>query len=273
MTVKRTLIIAIVSALATTQAWGEEKDPVAATVDGYEIHLSDVVDARELLPAQMQGQPMRVVYPMLLDSLINSRLAAKKARAMGLDDTPEFKSRMARISEQLLERTLLTKHIEENLTDELLQERYTTYSERLKGQEEVHARHILVKAEDEAKAKDLIVKLQAGEDFAALAKEHSTGPSGPEGGDLGWFGPGRMVPAFENAAMALAAGDFTTAPVKSQFGWHVIKVDERRPVTVPSFEDAKSNLANEVLGELGQAMMDDLRKDAKVDKVDLEALQ
>jgi len=271
MTVKRTLIITIISALATTQAWAEEKDPVAATVDGYEIHLSDVVDARELLPQQMQGQPMRVVYPMLLDSLINSRLAAKKARELGLDDAPEFKSRMARISEQLLERALLTKHIEENLTDELLQERYVTYSERLKGQEEVHARHILVKAEDEAK--DLIVKLQAGEDFAALAKEHSTGPSGPEGGDLGWFGPGRMVPAFETAAMVLATGDFTAAPVRTQFGWHVIKVDERRPVKVPSFEDAKSNLANEVLGELGQAMMDDLRKGVKVDKVDLEALQ
>lgn len=271
MTIKRTLIIAIVSAVATTQAWAEEKDPVAASVDGYEIHLSDVVDARELLPQKMQGQPMRVVYPMLLDSLINSRLAAKKARQLGLDDTPEFKSRMARISEQLLERALLTKHIEENLTDELLQERYEVLSKQMKDQKEVRARHILVTAEDEAK--DLIVKLKAGEDFAALAKEHSTGSSGPDGGELGWFGPGRMVPAFETAAMALEAGDFTTSPVKTQFGWHVIKVDERRPVTVPSFEDAKSSLANEAIGELGQSLMGDLRKAAKVDKVDLDALQ
>lgn len=271
MAVKPTLIIAIVSVLATTQAWAEEKDPVAASVDGYEIHLSDVVNARELLPQEMQGQPMRVVYPMLLDSLINSHLAAKNARQLGLHEEPEYKSRMARISEQLLERALLTKHIEENLTDELLQERYATYSDRLKGQKEVHARHILVKEEDEAK--DLIAKLQAGEDFASLAKEHSTGPSGSDGGDLGWFGPGRMVPSFEEAAMALATGDFTASPVKTQFGWHVIKVDERRPVKVPNFEDAKSSLANEVLGELGQSLMDDLRKDAKVDKVDLEALQ
>lgn len=207
MAVKPTLIIAIVSVLATTQAWAEEKDPVAASVDGYEIHLSDVVNARELLPQEMQGQPMRVVYPMLLDSLINSHLAAKNARQLGLHEEPEYKSRMARISEQLLERALLTKHIEENLTDELLQERYATYSDRLKGQKEVHARHILVKEEDEAK--DLIAKLQAGEDFASLAKEHSTGPSGSDGGDLGWFGPGRMVPSFEEAAMALATGDFT----------------------------------------------------------------
>ena len=282
MTVKRTLIAALVATLAAVhlgfaaqlgvkEAWAKDADPVAATVDGHVIRLSDVESARGLLPPQMQDQPLQVVYPVLLDSLINSHLAAEKARQLGFDETPEYQSRMARIGEQILERVLLTKHIEQQLTEELLQQRYDVLRERAKTLFEVHARHILVKAEDEAQ--DMVRKLRGGADFADLAEEHSIGPSAAEGGDLGWFGPGRMVRAFEDAAMALKPGTYTQMPVQTPFGWHVIQVEERRPLDVPSFAEARPRLVNELSAELGQTLMEQLRTDAKVHKADWQALK
>lgn len=273
MILKRILIAAVAMGHLgfAAHAGAADTDPVAATVDGYVIHLSDVESARSLLPQQLQGQPLEVVYPMLLNSLINSRLAAQKARAEGLDEDPAYKSRMARIGEQILERVLLSQHIERQVTDALVNERYAALVEQAKTQVEAHARHILVKTEDEAAA--IVKELQGGADFEALAKERSTGPSGPTGGDLGWFGPGRMVPAFEKAAMTLKPGSFTEEPVQTQFGWHVIKVDEHRPLTPPTFEAARPGLVNALSAELGQALMDQLRSDAKVEQVDLQALK
>lgn len=256
---------------ALAPALAKDADPVVATLDDYEIRLSDVQGARGLLPPQLQGQPMEVVYPLLLDALINSHLASKKAREMGLDDNVEYKKRMARIGDQILERLLLSQHIQEQITDEQVQKRYDELRERAKGIFEVHARHILVKTEDEAM--DVIKKLQGGADFATLAQQRSIGPSGPKGGDLGWFGPGRMVRAFEDAALALLPGKFTGYPVQTTFGWHIIKVDERRPLTVASFEDTRPALVNELSAEAGQKFMEQLRVGVKMNKVDWQELQ
>jgi len=280
MTLKRIFIVALgvfaamgqVSFVAQAGAAdAPSKDPVAATVNGHVIHLSDVEGAQGLLPPQMQGQPFQVVYPILLNSLINSRLAAEKARADGLDKEPAYQNRMARIADQLLERMVLSQYIESQVTAELVRERYDAMVEKSKTQSEVHARHVLLKSE--AEALDVIKALQGGADFAEQAKEKSTGPSGPSGGDLGWFGPGRMVPAFDAAAQALKTGSFTDKPVQTQFGWHVIKVDERRPLTPPSFEQARPGLVNTLSGELGQALMQQLRDGAKVEQVELNALK
>lgn len=282
MTVKRIVlagavaIVIVVAALSgpamaqDSQAKAPGVNPVVATVNGQAIHLSDVEEARALLPSQMQGAPLGAVFPMLIDSLINARLAADKAKASGFDKKPEYKLRMERISDRILERMLLTQHIEKRLTEEVVQARYVKIAERAKDQSEVHARHILVKAEDEAKA--IIAKLNSGADFAEMAKAHSTGPTGPTGGDLGWFGPGRMVKPFDAAAQLLAVGTYTKMPVQTQFGWHVISVEERRPVTVPSYDEARSMLVNELSTELGQDLMVELRKDAKFTKTSYEEL-
>lgn len=273
MTLKRTAIgvLAAGQLVFAAPVFAADADPVAATVNGQEIRLSDVDDARSLLPPQMQGQPVEQVYGVLLDSLINSRLAAQRAEQEGIADSPEFKKRMARIGEQILERMMLSKYIEERLTDEVLQARYDELSKQFEGQEETHARHILVPSEDEAKA--VIDQLDDGADFAELAKAQSAGPSGPRGGDLGWFGPGRMVPAFEDAAMTLKTGSYSAEPVQTQFGWHVIKVEERRPIEVPGFDEARPALVNELSAKLGQNFMEQLRADATIEKKGWQELQ
>lgn len=276
MTVKRALIATLVAALVgqlgfVAEAWAKDVDPVAATVNGHAIHLSDVEGARALLSPQLQDQPLQALYPMLLDSLINVHLAAEKAREQGFDEAPEYKKSMARIGDQMLERMLLTKHIEKNLDEELLQKRYDILRVRVETLFEIHARHILVKTEGEAL--DVVKKLRDGGNFADLAKVYSTGPSAPEGGDLGWFAPGRMVRAFEDAAMTVKPGTFTQTPVQTKFGWHIIKVEERRPLEVVSFNEARPALVNELSAELGQTLMKQLRGDAKVEKVDLQELK
>ncbi len=273
MTVKQVLVAALVATHlgAAVPALAKDADPVAATIDGFVIRVSDVEEARALLPQQLQGQPLELVYPMLLDSLINSHLAAVKARKLGYDKSPEYKKRMARIEEQILERTLLTKHIEKELTDERLQQRYGELKKNLAAAPEVHGRHILLKTQDAAM--DVIKKLQGGGDFAILAKAHSIGPSAESGGDLGWFGPGRMVPAFDNAAMALETGAYTNAPVQTQFGWHIIKVEARRPASIPEFSKVRLALANELSAEIGQTLLEELRAGAQVKKVDWQELK
>jgi len=276
MTLKRTLLatLAVATFSLTTglanAVQAKDDDPIAAEVNGQTIRLSEVKDARVLLPAQLQNQPLEVVYPILLDSLINTRLAAEHARALGLDKTTMFQERMARIGEQILERMVLTQQIEEKVTDAALQKRYAALRESSKDLFEVHARHILVDTQDQAKA--IVAQLQEGTDFATLAKAESTGPSGPSGGDLGWFAPGRMVAAFEQAAMALEPGSYTPEPVQTQFGWHVIKVEERRPMAAPKFKDVRATLVNELSAELGQTFMEQLRTTATVNKKTLKEL-
>lgn len=249
-------------------ALGVETDPVVATVNGQDVRLSDVENARNLLPSKMQGAPLSDVYPVLMESLINSRLAADKAVKLGFNETPEYLHRMARISDQILERILLARHIEQNLTDADIKKRYEQVVERAKDVSEIHARHILVESEDHAKV--LIALLKDGADFAKLASEQSQGPSKSRGGDLGWFGPGKMVEAFEDAANAIPTGKFSEVPVKTQFGWHVIKVEERRAMTIPSFQEVREILANELSAELGQKFMEQLRAEASIEKKSFE---
>lgn len=257
------------------QAQSVETDPVVATINGVDVRLTDIENARHSLPSQLQGAPLRDVYPVLLESLINSRLAANEAKKIGLDQSAEFKHRMARISEQILERILLARKIESQLTDELIMDRYQQLVEGAKAQSQVRARHILVDSQDQAI--DLIADLQGGGDFATLAKAHSTGPSGARGGDLGWFGPGQMVAEFDEAIKGIETGTFSPVPVQTKFGWHVISVEERRPFPVPQYQDVREVLANELLAELGQAYMDQLRGEAEIEKKSfkevVEALQ
>lgn len=267
MFLKRSIIVSALifgTVSAVGQAYGGEADPVVATVNDSVVRLSDVEDARNLLSAKLQGAPLRDVYPVLMESLINSRLAADKAKKLDYHETPEYRHRMARISDQILERILLARHIEQKLTDDLIKQRYDMIVERAKSTSEIHARHILVK--DEEQAANLIKLLEDGGDFAALATEHSIGSSKAEGGDLGWFGPGQMVPAFEKVAMTLEEGTYTHTPVHTKFGWHVILVEGRRPLPVPTYKEAREFFANELSAELGQKFMEQLRSDAKIEK-------
>jgi len=252
-----------------------DTDPVVATVNARAVRLSDVENARNLLPPRLQGAPLREVYPLLMESLINSSLAAARARALGFKDSAEYRLRMARISDQILERILLARYIEQRLSDDVIKKRYDQVVAQAKSQFEMRVRHILLKTR--AQAQNMIDQLDGGADFAALASAYSVGPSKARGGELGWLGLGQTVAEFETAAAALDIGDFTRTPVQSKFGWHVILLQERRPMSIPSYQEAREILANELSAELGQTYMEQLRADAKITKKSfaevVEALQ
>jgi len=268
----RTRIAASAAVLAAALAWTPvgafaADDPVVAIVNGEKIVKSQLVQAQRLLPKQYQQIPLAQIFPGLVDSVVDAKLAAADARTRKMDEDPEFRSQMARIEEQLLQRMVLSKEMEGAVTAEAMQAQYKKMVAGLEAREELHARHILVKTEDEAKA--IIEALKKDTDFAKMAKEKSTGPSGQSGGDLGFFGPGQMVPAFEKAAFALKKGEITSTPVQTKFGWHVIKAEERRKAEVPSFEKLAPQIQNQVSQEKASAYVAKLRKGAKIERFDL----
>ncbi|HEY6432558.1 MAG TPA: peptidylprolyl isomerase [Acetobacteraceae bacterium] len=222
-------------------------DPVVAKVDGVPIHLSEVKAAAEALPANLRAVPFETIYPKLLDSMISQRVLAAAARKAGIDKTPEVQQQIAAATDQVLDNALLTKVVMPSVNDQALHARYEKEIAGKPGDEEVHAKHILVESEDQAK--QIIAQLEKGADFAALAKQYSKDPGAADGGDLGFFKKGDMVPAFADAAFALQPGQFTKTPVHTQFGWHVIEVVERRQAPPPSFEQAADGLRQQMLKE------------------------
>ncbi|MEQ8193507.1 MAG: peptidylprolyl isomerase [Rhodospirillales bacterium] len=237
-------------------------DPVFAVVNGEEIRQSTLDDARALLPQELQAVPPSTLYPALMNQIINSMLIAKEARRQGLHKDERMKRRLKRINDQILERAFLIEHIEKQLTEKALQDSYEKLVKETENQSEVHARHILVKTEEEAKG--LIKELGQGGDFAALAKKHSTGPSGSSGGDLGFFRKGQMVPAFSDAAFSMKKGEVSRSPVKTQFGWHVIKVEDRRAAKAPAVEEVREKLMSDLSNKIGNELVEELRGKAKI---------
>ena len=243
------------------------EDVVVAKVNGSKIYKSMLVSAQRLLPQQYQKMPLEQIYPALVDTVIDMKLSAADARRRNLHKTSDFKVLMARIEDQMLQRTALQDEINKALTDEALKKRYTDLIKKSEASIELRARHILLKTESDAKA--IIKELEEGADFALMAKNKSTGPSGPNGGDLGFFGKGQMVPEFEKAAFALGEGEITSSPVKTQFGWHIIKVEGYRKTEPPAFASVKQRLETEISQEVSAAYVSDLRKLAKIERYDL----
>jgi len=260
----RAVLLALAVALPWRASAEEGKDPVVAVVNGARIHYSDVQDARQRLPERFKGVPLVAIYPLLVSSLIDTKLVAAEARKQNLQNDKEVKRLMTQIEDQVLERVFMTRRIASLVTEEALRARYEKMVRETPREEQVHARHILV--ETEAKAKEVIAALKKGGDFAELAKQGSVGPSAKRGGDLGFFSKGDMVPEFADAAFALKAGEFTTTPVQTQFGWHVIKVEERRMSQPPSFEDAREGLAATASGEVVSGYLEKLRAGAAIER-------
>ena len=247
---------------------GGDEDTVVATVNGTKIHKSMLVAAQQLLPQQYQQIPLMQIYPALVDTVIDMKLSAADARKKKLHETEDFKVLMSRIEDQMLQRTVLQAEMDKALTEEALKKRYDAMVADAASSTEVHARHILVKTEDEAEA--IIKDLQDGANFEAVAKEKSTGPSGPNGGDLGFFAKGQMVPEFEKVAFDLEKGKINGSPVKTQFGWHIIKVEDRRTSEPPSFETVKQKLKTEISQETAATFVSGLRNKAKIERFDLD---
>jgi peptidyl-prolyl cis-trans isomerase C len=243
-------------------------DPVVARVDKTEIHRSDLVTALTSMPPQVQQMQMSQIYPLLIDRMVDIKLIAAAGRAAGLATDPEVKRKVAEAEDRAIQEAYVDGKVKKQITDDSIRKKY---QEELAGnppEDEVHARHILVAKEEDAKA--IIAQLQKGADFATLAKAKSTDGSAREGGDLGFFSHDEMVPEFADAAFAMKPGDISKVPVKTQFGYHVIKVEERRKQAAPSFDEAKDEIAGELQQELTQAMVKDLRAKAKVERYDID---
>ena len=242
------LVLVAVIILPALRALAEDK--VLATVNDHPITESEVEARLKGLPPQLRGQmdnPEQRKH--LVEQMALAYLMVEEARKEGLDHTPEFKQGMQSAEERLLSTMYVRKHIGEPQppSDEELHKEYEARLPELTPSPRIRARHILVKTEEEAKAARKRI-VEGGEDFAKVAKEVSTGPSAAQGGDLGMFGKGRMVPAFEKAAFALKKGEISQ-PVHTQFGWHIIQVTEIQGGQAPTFDQVKDRLAQRMMQE------------------------
>jgi peptidyl-prolyl cis-trans isomerase C len=245
------------------------KDPVVATINGQALHLSELEVAQQALPQQYRNMPMAAVFPALLDRIIDSKLVVQDGRKNKVTDDPAFKKRMQFVEDQVVQDFWLQKQIAAKVSPEKMKARYEERLKALPSEEEVHARHILVATEDEAKA--IIADLKKGADFDKLAKEKSTDKaSGAEGGDLGWFKKTDMVKEFAEAAFALKKGETTDKPVKTQFGYHVIRLEDRRQAPPPTFDEMSEQIREELARETVTAMLNELRAGAKIEKFNID---
>ncbi len=241
-------------------------DTVIATVNGTEITLGHLLQTRQSLPAQYQQFPVEVLYPGLLDQVIQQTLLEQTLQGsmpLATQYTLENQRRSA------LANLAIEAALENAITDEALQAEYDASFANAEPTPEYKAAHILVETEEEAKK--LSEEARGGGDFAELAKANSTGPSGPNGGDLGWFGPGMMVKPFEDAVVAMEPGQVSD-PVQTQFGWHVIKLNETRMQPAPALEEVRGELVNKLQEKTISALLEDLTGKAEIDRAAADSL-
>jgi peptidyl-prolyl cis-trans isomerase C len=235
---------------------------VVAMVNGKSINESDLIAFIQQLPPQVQQQ-VQLLMPQILDQLVNNALTTEAGRDAGLAGDVEVQQRVAKIEDLIIGQTYLQRELDERVTDDKLEAAYQEYLTENPPQRQLKARHILV--ESEVEAKEVIVALDGGADFAELAKERSTGPSGASGGELPPFKEGEMVPAFSDAAFAMEVGTHSKEPVKTQFGFHVIKLEE----SILSEPPAKSELESQLRDQLAQKAVEEiyaeLREGAEID--------
>ena len=264
-----TAALAVLALVGPARAQDAAADPVVATVNGAQIHKSDVEAAYATLPEQYRQMPLEAVYDPLLDRVIDSRLLLAEADERNLAEEPEVQAEIAQARDNVLRDSLVEQAIEQGTSEERLRAAY----EAMKSQpgfafEETRASHILLASE--AEAQEVLKQIQGGADFATLAKEKSTDPSAKtNAGDLGYFRRDQMVPEFAEAAFTIEPGAVGQTPVKSQFGWHVIKVEDRRQ-TVPSFEDKQPELREQLAREIVTALLTDAREGAAIERFNLD---
>lgn len=240
---------------------------VVATINGAEITEQDLELARSEIGEQISNIPAENRRRDLLLYIIENQLLAEASEKEKLDGGPDSKALLKYYRRRALHDAYFEKKIRQAVTDEAAKKIYDKEVGKIKPQEEMRARHILVKTEEDAL--DIIERLGRGSDFAELAQEKSTGPSGAQGGDLGYFPKGRMVPEFDKALAGMKKGELSE-PVKTQFGWHVIKLEDKRQSKAPAFDEVKARLKTGLIREKAQQVLLGLRNEAKIDILDAD---
>lgn len=259
-------LIAILALAALPLGAAAQTDPVIAKINGTEVKQSDLNAAEEELAGQLPPMAPDAKRDYLVTYIADMLLVAKAAEDRKLAETEDFKRKLANARTKLLMEALLQAEAKASVTDEAMKKVYDEAIKQMADEEEVSARHILVETEDEAKK--ILADLKKGADFIAIAKEKSKDPGSKEtGGDLGFFGKDQMVPEFAEAAFKLNKGQLSD-PVKSQFGWHVIRVDDKRKKQPPEFDKVKDQLQTFVQRRAQAEMITKLRESAKIERLD-----
>ena len=258
------LALVLSGAVAPAVAQDEEaagEDLLVATLDGVELRRSDILALLDVLPQEVRAIPQEQLVPLLVQELINTHLIVALARADALDQDPAYIRRIETESMRVLRETFLNVLADKVLTEEAVQQYYEETVVAQGGEVEIRARHILV--DTEAEAADLVAQLEEGADFEQLARDNSTGPSAPAGGDLGYFDRSRMVPEFGDAAFALDVGE-VSSPVQTQFGWHVIKVEDRRESPPLALEAVSEELRRQLFSVRVSEILNTAREGAVI---------
>ncbi|WP_419914676.1 peptidylprolyl isomerase [Hoeflea sp.] len=258
-------IVALAVCLSAGAAAQDSEDKVIATVGGKPVYQSELSFVEESDP-QISRLPADQRTATALSTLLDIKLLAQQAENAGFGKDQAFQRRLDFLKDRELHNLFFKNRVIDGLTEEAVRERYDREVAATPPEQEVKARHILVDSEEQAKT--VITELDGGKDFIELAQEKSTGPSGPQGGDLGYFTRGRMVPEFEEAAFALETGTYTKEPVKTQFGWHVIKVEDKRDTPPPNFEQVANQIQRILLQEQYLALLQEGREAVKVEITD-----
>jgi peptidyl-prolyl cis-trans isomerase C len=245
----------------------EPGNPVVAKVDGKEITRVDVYRFIQTMPQNVQQLPASAVYPMAMEQVINTRIVQNKADAANVAETEAYKMELEMAKQQLARNVYLQEQVNERITEDKLTAAYEDYAGQMPQVEERRARHILV--ESESKAQAVIERLNKGGDFAELAQELSTGPTAPTGGDLGYFAEQEMVPEFSQKVFSMKEGEVTKEPVQTQFGWHVVKLEDVRERPKPTFEQMRPALEAELRRQALTELLEDWRADVEVVQYDI----
>ena len=244
------------------------KDVVVAVVEGENVMSSDLIAAFRTLPRKVQQRGLRAIYPTLLERMIDAKLMTIHGRLNKLADDPEVKKRLEKAEDQIVRDVYVSRLVQQSLTEEKMRARYYELVQNTPTQDEVRARHILLKTEGEAR--EVIRLINGGNDFAEVAKQRSTGPSAAQGGDLGFFRRSDMLKPFADAAFALKPGEVTPNPIKTEFGWHVIKVEEHNAGVAPPYERMRNQIAQDISQRVTAAAVKQARAAAKIKRFTLD---
>ena len=243
-------------------------DPVVAIIEGHMIYFSDVGRVVPTLPDNLRALPFLTLYPVALDRVIDHQALVAMARRSHLDEDPDVRRQIDAATDRVLEDALLTRVVTPEVTEEQIQARYARDYAGKPSTEQIRARHILVPTEEQAR--QIIAELNKGADFSTLAKQYSKDPDGQNGGDLGFFRRNQVWPGFADAAFMLQPGQVSQLPVHNEFGWHIIKVEERRIVAPPSFSEVHDAIRKQLLQEAVADLIDQARGQVTIHKFNVD---
>lgn len=269
MSMRLSFIALVAAALVATAVMAQPAraadDTVVAIVNGDKIYKKDVDAAIKTLPPQSQNSDK--VFPMVLDQIISDKLLDEASSDAKIEQSDDYKKRLDALKAQLVKQMYFEKILKGKVTESAIKAEYNKFKDANKGKMEIHARHILVPTKEEADK--VIEDLNKGAKFEDLAQQRSSGPTAQKGGDLGWFTKEEMIPEFSDVAFKTKPGTYTKTPVHTQFGWHVIKVEESREREVPKLDDQiEMAIRNKLSQEELLKTVEQLRAKAKIEKFD-----